>query len=112
MSNYRIETLNFEDLESQMTIPTYQRPLVWSKAQKTAFIDNISRGFPFGSLLLYKYDSTEQYSLIDGQQRFSTLREYQRHPEEFFPIESNAAQQINSLLASSGALEQPEDEQA
>ncbi len=55
MSNYRIETLNFEDLESQMTIPTYQRPLVWSKAQKTAFIDNISRGFPFGSLLLYKY---------------------------------------------------------
>lgn len=112
MSNYRIETLNFEDLESQMTIPTYQRPLVWSKAQKTAFIDNISRGFPFGSLLLYKYDSTEQYSLIDGQQRFSTLREYQRHPEEYFPIESNAAQQINSLLASSGALEQPEDAQA
>ena len=89
MSNYRIETINFEDLENQMTIPTYQRPLVWSKSQKAAFIDNISRGFPFGSLLLYKYDNAEQYSLIDGQQRFSTLREYQRHPEEYFPIESN-----------------------
>lgn len=112
MSNYRIETLNFEDLEGQMNIPSYQRPLVWSKAQKTAFIDNISRGFPFGSLLLYKYDNTEQYSLIDGQQRFSTLREYQRHPEEYFPLESNAAQQIDSLMTSSGAIEQPEDEQA
>lgn len=44
MSNYRIETINFVDLENQMTIPTYQRPIVWSKSQKLAFIDNISRG--------------------------------------------------------------------
>lgn len=109
MSNYRIETINFEDLENQMTIPTYQRPLVWSKSQKAAFIDNISRGFPFGSLLLYKYDNAEQYSLIDGQQRFSTLREYQRHPEEYFPIESNSAKQIDSLMALSGAAQQSED---
>ncbi|MDO4437312.1 MAG: DUF262 domain-containing protein [Coriobacteriaceae bacterium] len=108
MSNYRIETINFDQLENQMTIPTYQRPLVWSKSQKTAFIDNISRGFPFGSLLLYKYDTNEKYSLIDGQQRFSTLREYQRHPEEYFPIETNASKQIDSLMTFSGASLQPE----
>lgn len=112
MSNYRIETINFVDLENQMTIPTYQRPIVWSKSQKLAFIDNISRGFPFGSLLLYKYDNAEQYSLIDGQQRFTTLREYQRNPQEYFPIEANASCHIESLMSLTGASQQPEDAQA
>lgn len=112
MSNYRIETINFVDLENQMTIPTYQRPIVWSKSQKLAFIDNISRGFPFGSLLLYKYDNAEQYSLIDGQQRFTTLREYQRNPQEYFPIEANASCHIESLMSLTGANQQPEDAQA
>ena len=82
------------------------------KISKLAFIDNISRGFPFGSLLLYKYDNAEQYSLIDGQQRFTTLREYQRNPQEYFPIEANASCHIESLMSLTGANQQPEDAQA
>lgn len=90
MANYKIELIPFHTLEQAILLPTYQRPLVWSKPQKAKFIENLSKGFPFGSLLLYKYErDLEKYSLIDGQQRYTTILEYSKNPEEYFPIESH-----------------------
>ena len=108
-SNYEIEKFTFDKLENQLKVPSYQRPLVWTKSQKQAFIDNISRGFPFGSLLLYKYDGEDKYSLIDGQQRFSTLRDYKKHPEEYYPIDDPESDQISRLLELTGASSQAEE---
>ena len=112
MPKYKNETMSFSELSSMKTIPRYQRPLVWSKAQKAAFIDNISKGFPFGSLLLYKYGTDEKYSLIDGQQRFTTLEDYRKHPENYYPIEASDSEYVQELMKLIDASSQSEDAQA
>ena len=55
-SQYEVERKKYSDLEGSIVIPSYQRRLVWSEAQKESFIDNISKGYPFGSILLYRYE--------------------------------------------------------
>lgn len=107
MSNYRIETHKYSDLDGIMSLPAYQRPLVWSPQQKSNFIDNISSGFPFGSLLLYKYELGEKYTLIDGQQRYTTLQEYAKKPELYYPIEDSPF--IEELMEVTGANMLPDD---
>lgn len=107
--SYRNETYYYTELDGLMRLPNYQRPLVWSKDQKITFIDNISKGYPFGSLLLYKYEDGEKYTLIDGQQRYTTLQEYSQYPERFFPLEDS--EQIDRLMDVSGTNEQCENSQ-
>lgn len=83
-SQYDVERMKYCDLEGSIAVPQYQRKLVWSDAQKASFISNISKGFPFGSILLYRYENENKLSLIDGLQRFSTLREYSQDPAKYF----------------------------
>ena len=54
-SQYDVERMKFIDLHGSVVLPTYQRKLVWSENQKTNFINNISLGYPFGAILLYRY---------------------------------------------------------
>ena len=112
MAKYKIEMMTFDELSKKKSIPRYQRPLVWTKTQKTNFIDNISRGFPFGSLLLYRFDDNDKYSLIDGQQRYTTLEDYRNHPEEYFPVDDAGSNHIAELLAATEIDQTPEATQA
>lgn len=68
----------------KITVPKIQRNLVWSKEQKHKFIDTLKRGYPFGSLLLYKKENENSFSLIDGLQRTSTILHYSNIPTNFF----------------------------
>lgn len=59
-------------------LPSWQRGLVWSKAQKIAFIESAWRGIPLGT---YTYNQATLGSpldnlLIDGQQRMSAIESY------------------------------------
>ncbi len=83
-SQYDIERMKYNDLNGSVALPSYQRKLVWSEGQIKGFIDNISRGFPFGSILLYRYEGQKQLSLIDGLQRFNALRRYEQEPSRYF----------------------------
>jgi len=83
-SQYEVERMKYSDLEGTVVVPTYQRRLVWSEKQKESFIENISKGYPFGSILLYRYDGEKKLSLIDGLQRYSTLKEYKSNPARYF----------------------------
>lgn len=87
MNNYKTETEFFSKLNDKVTLPSYQRRLVWKKKQKKDFIESISRGYPFGSLLLYKYENDDKYSIIDGLQRFSTLRDYKKNKSQYFKFD-------------------------
>lgn len=88
MPSYDIDKMHFKDLESSIKVPTYQRPVVWTTTERNSFISSLHQGFPFGSLLLYKYpdDRDGRYTLIDGQQRYTTMRDYINRPFEYFPI--------------------------
>lgn len=83
-SQYEVERMKYSDLVASVVLPSYQRKLVWSEKQKREFIENISQGFPFGSILLYRYEGEKKLSLIDGLQRFSTLRSYSSNPAIYF----------------------------
>lgn len=67
----------------KVLIPKFQRNLVWRPHQKKAFIDSIKKGFPVGALLLFNAgarDNVVTYSLIDGLQRATTLKQYSEKP--------------------------------
>ena len=69
--------------KKKVLIPKFQRNLVWRPHQKKAFIDSIKKGFPVGALLLFNAgarDDVVTYSLIDGLQRATTLKQYSEKP--------------------------------
>lgn len=79
----------------QITIPEFQRRLVWPESKQKELISSIKSGYPFGSLLLFedvdkgKSDSTNKkyYNLIDGLQRTHALKRYTSNPNSFFSDE-------------------------
>lgn len=98
MSNESVEikyesgSISYSDLKNKVTVPEYQRDIVWTDKAKSDFIDALAKGFPFGSLLLYQVngsdvnvkDKNNEYSIIDGLQRYSTMREFEDDPGSFW----------------------------
>lgn len=76
----------------QITIPEFQRRLVWPEKKQKELITSIKKGFPFGSLLLFediekgKKEASNKkfYNLIDGLQRTHALKRYTSNPNSFF----------------------------
>lgn len=90
--------------KSKITIPKFQRTLVWKKDQKKTFVDSVKKGFPVGAILLYKSTTDSSgitiYNLIDGLQRSTSLNQYIKAPTQFFD-ETNLKQSlINDLFLS------------
>ncbi len=86
MSEYSVERLNNEIDKKIITIPKYQRGSVWKESQKQKLIDSMYKGFPFGSILLY--EKGNEYQIIDGLQRSTTIIEYVKNPAAFFVDEN------------------------
>lgn len=70
-----------------LPLPSWQRPLVWSQAQKVRFIESIWNGVDIGSYLVNdvwefaEIDGKRSYRknsnvLLDGQQRLTAIEEY------------------------------------
>ena len=78
--------------KNRVTIPEYQRRLVWSQATRKELIQSIKRGFPFGSILIYEdvarghsaADGKRHYNLIDGLQRTQALKSYVEYQNGYF----------------------------
>lgn len=89
--NYRHDNITFDRLKSQVVLPKFQRSLVWTKDNKERFIDTILKGDPFGVLLLYRDDVNQNFTIIDGLQRYTTLLDFSRRPYDYvnFNIEKN-----------------------
>ncbi len=77
---------------NRVTIPEFQRRLVWSQATRKGLIDSIKRGFPFGSILIFEDiarghssgDGKRYYNLIDGLQRTQALKSYVEYQNGYF----------------------------
>lgn len=54
------------------TSPDYQRPTVWTKAQKQLLIDSILRDYDIPKIYLH-IRGEDTYDVIDGQQRIRTI---------------------------------------
>ena len=93
---YEFEHLHYDNLKENITIPQFQRSLVWSESQKEAFIQTIKEGKPFGSILVYK--TMEKYEIIDGLQRFTTLRDYENNPAKYLDIKTDSYAEITEII--------------
>ncbi len=63
---------------------------MWNKTQRFELIETLSRGYPFGSILISTSDAFrdgEKYKLIDGLQRFDAINKFKKEPFEFYPVE-------------------------
>ena len=78
-------------MDKEIQLPEIQRKYVWSKEQVRALIDSIYKGYPSGSILMWKTDplpetreasiskgtnepiSEQPHLLLDGQQRLTSL---------------------------------------
>lgn len=73
-----------------LRVPRFQRPFVWDAGDIRKLLDSIWRGFPIGTLLLWKHEApagrvefgpvafdvphrTDAYWLVDGQQRVTSI---------------------------------------
>ncbi len=90
-----------------VTIPDFQRRLVWPKKKQADLIASIQKGYPFGSIMLYEDfhktqnsgDGKKYFSLIDGLQRSHALRTYVKYQNSFF-TRTNLQDEFVDLVAS------------
>lgn len=81
--NELVNAITDNSNKNKILIPKFQRTLVWNSKQKKEFIDSIKNGYPVGALLLYKSKTEGEivfYTLIDGLQRSTTLKQYSEAP--------------------------------
>lgn len=96
------ETIPVEDLvdkflRGQIRVPSFQRRLKWGPTDVLRLLDSVYRGFPIGSLLMWKRAAGAQrvrlgpfdfpvearndaWFVVDGQQRITSLAATLRHP--------------------------------
>lgn len=84
-------------------IPDFQRGIVWSKKKQSHLIDSIRKGFPIGSLLMYKKGNS--YQLIDGLQRSTSLKHYTKNPLQFVNDDyTDSLKQFSTFLKIANSL--------
>lgn len=91
---YRIENLTFPELKERAVVETFQRKLVWSTNEKKSFIETLSKGHPFGAILIYKYEDKDNYSIIDGLQRYTTITDYEENPQKYIQFDNIVDKEI------------------
>lgn len=71
------DLLKWKD-QGKLIIPDFQRDYVWDIKTSSKFIETILLGLPTPDIFVYKDTSnnTDQYYLVDGLQRISTIESY------------------------------------
>lgn len=94
---YKIDKYAFKELENKVILPSFQRPLVWKDIEKKRFIETLKKGYPFGSILIYKYEDSGKYSLIDGLQRYTTILDFRDDPSKYMEVDHFVEELIEQM---------------
>ncbi|BCS31423.1 hypothetical protein TBR22_A06240 [Luteitalea sp. TBR-22] len=89
-----------------LLVPDLQRPYVWSPEQVTLLVDSLLRGWPFGTLLLWKVHKEELagipsrpfWSIADRTGEFDDARVKPGNPPAEFRMVLDGQQRLQSLL--------------
>ena len=81
--NYQYIPIPVSDVldDSKFIVPQFQRSVVWNKKRRIDFINNVRNGEPFGIILVR--NNNGRYELIDGLQRVTTIRDYDKNPFDY-----------------------------
>lgn len=97
-SKYRFKEYTFSQLKDTVSIPQFQRSLVWKREQKEKFIDSALEGNPFGVLLLHDDIKSKKLIIIDGLQRFTTLRSFYEDPFQYRSISCEDHEELQKVV--------------
>lgn len=95
---YEVKTFMYKELKDLLEIPRYQRSPVWSDKKKIGLIETIKKGLPIGSLLIAK--NGEKYQLIDGLQRISTLKDFEKDRFKYVNDHEITKEEIEKIIKS------------
>ena len=96
MDTYSVEKLGKDIQDVKITIPPYQRGIVWDNSQRLKLIDSMKKGYPFGSILLSGNDNSRE--IVDGLQRSSTIIDFVNNPAKYFTTDYLKDADINLLV--------------
>lgn len=63
--------------------PDYQREFVWDTASQTRFIDSLIKQLPIPSMCFSFDNSSQQWKVVDGLQRLSTIMRFFKEGEDW-----------------------------
>lgn len=89
-----------------VVIPDLQRPYVWDPTQVTLLIDSLIRGWPFGTLLMWKVDHNdlgsiphrEFWQVVDRTESAAGATVTRRDPPASYHMVLDGQQRVQSLL--------------
>ena len=86
-----------------ISVPRFQRSLVWSEEQRRMLIDSLYRGFPIGAILGYqtgeKRGKRNVIQIVDGLQRTSSIAEYLQKPLFYAPVDRVFSSEVFGKVA-------------
>lgn len=94
-----------------LLIPNLQRPYVWQPHQVTLLMDSLLRGWPFGTLLLWRIDTTSTegmipsrpfWTLVDRTDERKPAEVSERHPPAQYRMVLDGQQRMQSLILAVG----------
>jgi hypothetical protein len=93
-----------------MLIPDLQRPYVWTPNQVTLLLDSLIRGWPFGTLLLWKVNHQELHGIpfrpfwtvVDKTKESNGAQVTQMNPPAEYHMVLDGQQRVQSLLLALG----------
>lgn len=98
----KVEKLNYKAVKSMISIPDFQRTLVWNRNKKQDLIRSILKNCPIGAITLFKGETEDDILLIDGLQRITTINEFNNKPSKIFSwnqLVKNFNEEINDLIS-------------
>lgn len=103
--NYKMKEYAYHQLKGRVSLPKFQRSLVWDIERQEKFIRTALAGDPFGVLLIYLDPKTHEQQVIDGLQRFTTLQTFEKNPLAFvefvvddYPMIAEIVRHINQVF--------------
>lgn len=96
-SKYKTDSFSFKKLQENIELPSFQRNVVWTDEKRKNFINTVLSGDPFGSILLYK--ETDSYLLVDGLQRYTTLKDFLSNPNSYINIAETCKDYVDNIIA-------------
>ena len=75
-ADYTLEVLHQKWSKDEIKIPEFQRNFVWTQTQSSKLIESFLIGLPVPAIFLYTERRSQDYLVIDGQQRLRTIFDY------------------------------------
>ena len=85
-ADFTLEVLHNKWISEEIKIPKFQREYVWKPPQASKLIESFLAGLPVPAVFMYIEYESQEYRVIDGQQRLKSIFYYF---DGFFPQSSN-----------------------